>query len=395
MDNKLIFILFIIGIFTPSSIGGAISSTPAVILSFVGLGILVTILFRQKTVDSVNLLIGLAFGVAITAFTLFSKYDTYKYGNGLLFIILFCLSLINNKNNPNNLQGYLNTLMLANILLAILSFGLILEIPAITDFTNQFYAAFYPELIPNMIFQHKPVTVFATHSVAGFYDFIFLWLNLMAFRFTKQKRYLLSVLFFMIFLFFLQSSTSLTLLLLAALVLQFELYKVNKHFAYFIYILELFCLILLYPAADGLIDSVFVRMFSDNNGLGGRYAEGGNLIHNLNYIMNNPLSGIGFGYSTDFMYADSGYLEYSLRNSILGALAIIFVFCRYILRNIKGPHAYFLIFIYLFFEIGFSNLIYFRMLSITLFTVAFFNQLQRHEITLEKTKSVKTELAHT
>ncbi|OSI13300.1 hypothetical protein [Neisseria canis] len=379
MNNYLIFTLFLIGIMAPASIGGVISSTSGVVLSFTSLIFLFILLFRQKRIDLVNIFVGLGFGVAIAAFTFLSKYYTYKYGNGLYFIVFFFLTLINTNHNPLNLKGYLSALTIGNIFFSVLSIGIILEIPAITEIIREYYASFYDDLIPNMLFQLKPVTIFGTHSVAGFYNFIFVLLNIMAFKYTHQKRFLLATFLFLIYLFFLQSSTSLALLLFSLIILQSELYRYNKHFAYVIYGLELLALVVILPFASDLIDSAIDKMFSENNGLGGRYAEGGNLANNLEYIFNNPLQGIGFGYTTEYMYGDSGYLEYSLRNSILGPIAIVFAFCRFILRNIDSKYAYFLILIYLIFEIGFSNLIYWRMTPITLFAIAFFNQLQRLE----------------
>lgn len=379
MNNYLIFILFLAGITMPASTNGQITSTFGVILSFINLFFLLLLLSRQKKLDLVNLILGLSFGIAITAFTFLSKYYTYRYGNGLVFIVFFLLTLINTNNNPINLKGYLSILNIANIYLSILSIGIILQVPLITDFIQQYYASFYEELIPNMLFQLKPVTLFGTHSLAGFYDFLFVLLNLMAFKATHQRRFLLATFLFLIFLFFLQSSTSLALLIFSLLILQVELYRYNKHFSYIIYAFELFALIIVLPFANDLIDTALTKMFSDNNGLGGRYADGGNLENNLEYILNNPLSGIGFGYTTDYMYGDSGYLEYALRNSLLGVVAIIFAFCRFVLRNINGKYAYFLLFIYLLFEIGFSNLIYWRGIPIALFSFAFFNQLQRIE----------------
>lgn len=363
----------------PASIGGVISSTSGVTLSFISLIFLFILLFRQKKIDIVNLFIGLGFGVAITVFTVLSKYYTYKYGNGLYFIVFFFFTLINTNHNPLNLKGYLHTLTIANIFFSTLSIGIILEIPAITEIIREYYSSFYDDLIPNMLFQLKPVTIFGTHSVAGFYDFMFVLLNIMAFKYTHQKRFLLATILFLIFLFFLQSATSLALLIASLIILQSELYKYNKHIAYIIYSLELLALVIALPFASDLIGSAIDKLLSENNGLGGRYAEGGNLANNLEYIFNHPLQGIGFGYTTEYMYGDSGYLEYSLRNSIVGALAIIFAFCRFMLRNVDSRYAYFLILIYLFFEIGFSNLIYWRMTPITLFAIAFFNQLQRLE----------------
>ena len=183
----------------------------------------------------------------------------------------------------------------------------------------------------------------------------------------------------MVFLFWLQSSTSLVFFLIAFIALQFELYKAQRFLFFLTLIIELFALVLIYQTIGEVIGQTLDRLFSEGNGLGGRYAEGGNLANNLNYVMNNPLGGIGFGYTTDFMFADSGYLEYALRGSILTTLAVLISFSRYIFRNVTTSYRYVFLFAYLAFEIGFSNMLYYRTFGITLFLIALFNQMQRHE----------------
>ena len=376
-NNTLICIIMMFGILAPTSVGGGIQPLFGVFIALIIFPNLCYILLKQKKVDVVNLFIALSFGLLITFFTFTSDYDTYRYGNGLMFINLFLLSLINNDKNTDNLNIYVRTLMLVNLFIFFLAICVMFNIPPGGDIISNYYQAFYIELIPNMLMQNKPVAVFGTHSLAGFYNFILFLANLAVYKYTKQTRFLLISIAYMVFLFWLQSATSLVYLLIAIILLQMELYKAQRFLFIVLLVIQLLSIVLLFQMADDLIEATMNQLFSDRNGLGGRYSEGGNLINNLNYILAHPFRGIGFAYSTDFFYADSGYLEYALRNSILGAIGVFIAFSRFILRNVKTSHRYLLLAAYLSFEVGFSNLLYFRTFAITLFVVALYNQLQR------------------
>lgn len=379
MNNLVICFLVLIGVMMPTSTDGVTQAGRMVNMTMALLPLYGYLLLKQKKYDPVNLLIAVGVGVLLTLLTITSPYPTYRYGNGLMFIVLFSLCLLNNNKNPLDLKPYLRTLFILNIFFAVLSFLIIFDVPLGVDFIYNNYQAFYPELIPNMLFQSKPVTVFGTHSIAGFYNFLFFVTNLALYKYTKQIWYLLFAFCYMVFLFWLQSSTSLVFFLIAFIALQFELYKAQRFLFFLTLIIELFALVLIYQTIGEVIGQTLDRLFSEGNGLGGRYAEGGNLANNLNYVMNNPLGGIGFGYTTDFMFADSGYLEYALRGSILTTLAVLISFSRYIFRNVTTSYRYVFLFAYLAFEIGFSNMLYYRTFGITLFLIALFNQMQRHE----------------
>lgn len=378
----------LLGIVAPTSIGGQIQPMFAVSVAIFAIPFLNFLLLKQKKIDPINLFIALGVGISLTLFTFLSDYPTYRYGNGLMFIDLFLLSLINNNKNPDDLNIYLKTLVIVNTYLFVLSIFIIFSIPIGIDLISSSYQAFYIELIPNMLAQSKPVTVFGTHSLAGFYDFLFFIVNIAVYKYTRQTKFMIFAIGYMLFLFWLQSSTSLVNFLIAFLIIQAELYKTKKYLFYVLFATELIVAVLAYQIAGDLISQTLGQLFSDRNGLGGRYSEGGNLVNNLHYVMAHPFKGIGFGYTTEFFYADSGYLEYALRDGILGSLGIFIAFSRYILRNVKTGYRYLLLFAYLSFEVGFSNLLYFRTFPITLFSIALFNQMQRIQ-TARKTQNTQ------
>lgn len=115
---------------------------------------------------------------------------------------------------------------------------------------------------------------------------------------------------------------------------------------------------------------------STGNGFLGRYSSTGNLQGNFNYLKENYFRPVGFGYSPEIMYVDSGYVEYLTRGTFLLVILIfagLFLFLR---NNLKSKNAaYSLFFIFLLFENGFSGLTYYRTIYLLPFIVLYLNHI--------------------
>jgi hypothetical protein len=115
----------------------------------------------------------------------------------------------------------------------------------------------------------------------------------------------------------------------------------------------------------------------DTNGLRGRYSGQGALTSNLRYVASAPFSPVGAGFHPDLMYGDSGVIEFLLRGSVPLVLLIytgLFVFLKSNLAS--RSQALFLFAVLLGFEIGFSNLLYFRTQFFVPFVVVYLNHLE-------------------
>jgi hypothetical protein len=71
------------------------------------------------------------------------------------------------------------------------------------------YTYFYPELLPAMFMLRKPVLTFCTHSVAGFFIFLFFWVNLRTYEVRRTVSNLCFAIMYLVFSLFLFSFTSL------------------------------------------------------------------------------------------------------------------------------------------------------------------------------------------
>ncbi|MEO7651366.1 MAG: hypothetical protein ABIZ80_12950, partial [Bryobacteraceae bacterium] len=113
-------------------------------------------------------------------------------------------------------------------------------------------------------------------------------------------------------------------------------------------------------------------------GLLGRYSASGGLLGNLQYIADNPFSPIGLGLSRRLWYADSGPVEYIMKGSfplLLSVYAGLFLFFR---KNlVSKSRALFLFVVFVGFEVGYSNLQYFRTQYLLPFLIVYLNSLDR------------------
>ncbi|BCC14771.1 hypothetical protein [Bacillus cereus] len=274
------------------------------------------------------------------------------------------------------MELYRKILNVVNVISAIFSFSIIFGFTPIVDILENWYSYFYDELISSAILLKKPVNTFTTHSIAGFYSFIFFLMNILTFVVLKRKIHLLYSLMYMMFLFFMQSSTSLVYFALCfgAIIVVFRRYKLVTFFGV--------SLLLVYIMMDfqsfSIIDMINEKLFSKKNGLMVRYDETtGVLGEQIDLLLSNPFRGYGYTVLPGLPYVDSGYIEYALRGSIFGLGLIILGLFFFLKRNLGFKMGFIILMIFLSFEVGFSNLIYFRSLFIMPFLVAYLTQLKK------------------
>lgn len=246
---------------------------------------------------------------------------------------------------------------------------------------SAFYSEFYPELVPSMISLHKPVLTFGTHSLAGFFVYLFFWLNWETYKFRRSALALSFAMCELVLLLALTSFTSLAFAMLALVQMGVWLWKNNRK----VFAAAAVCIALLMPAVgqwfedNSGISEVLPQLKgtilnSDVNGLLPRYGPGGALRAPLSYLFHHPMSPIGFlnpsvVVAGDTALSDSGPVEYVLRGSIPLLVLVYFGLYKFLRFNLPlGYHALFLFFVIVTFEIGFSSLIYFR----TLYLLPFF-----------------------
>lgn len=257
----------------------------------------------------------------------------------------------------------------------------------VSDFLVNNYSAFYPDLLPNMLFLRKPVLTFATHSLAGFFLYLFFYVNFETYKVRGEKRFLVFALFYVLFTMALLSVTGLMLAGLAVFQLFHRSWSSIRYRWFWVGgATVLFSLVIamlpesspLIQAWDLVIKSAQSVLSSRDNGFLGRWAPGSVMYFDLQYLADHPFSPVGAGYRAEFNFVDCGMLEHLLRGSVLLFVLVYGGLVSFLKRNLlASSDFYLLLFLVLAFEFGFSSLTYSRTILLLPFLVVFLNHIRR------------------
>jgi hypothetical protein len=119
-------------------------------------------------------------------------------------------------------------------------------------------------------------------------------------------------------------------------------------------------------------------MGSHDNGFLNRLGSGGILAEDIAYLKEHPFSPVGAGVREGWTYVDMGLMDYLLRGSVflvVFAYGGLFYFLK---RNLRSTTVVYMLFgTFVFFELAFSTLTYFRMLYLLPFIVMYLNGLRQ------------------
>jgi hypothetical protein len=263
------------------------------------------------------------------------------------------------------------TFKIVNVLYIVWGFGIILGSDFIGQFTIRWYAQFYEELLPAMLGLHKPILAFGTHSLAGFFAYLLFWLNWQSYNVARSRVSLAFSICYVGLLLALTSFTSLALVAVAITQIAVCLWKRSRR----VLVLGVLGLCaILFLAAGTLADqadrfraeapyAAAALLNSDKSGPLARYGKQGDLKESISFLLEHPLSPVGYTNPPFLFFADSGPLEYMLRGSVPFLCLVysgLYVFLRY--NSPSGKYALTLFLVVLAFELGFVSLTYFRTL---------------------------------
>ena len=368
----------VIGLYYPSSRAGIINNA-----LWLGLGGFTTLcyaifLFRKNGALSKGAFANIfIINGLIWLFTLFSPFKEYALGNSIIYLLISLLFVQNLKSVPSTktVRGAFLLINLINVPFAVL---LILSVPFVVDLTLQNYAAYYPELVPFMLELKKPVLTFASHSIAGFYFFIFFWLNFKTYQKKENYLYLVFALCYLILSVFLLSNTAFAYFVFG--IGEISLYFIRKKPGAFLIATAAttgLCIFFLFINASTSVPfwtAVNAVFAFQGGGLSGRYSSSGDLAGILTFLRTNPISPIGMGYSPRLFYGDSGIILFFLRGSIFLTVSIYAGFWFFLRGNCISRSTSARLFIFfMLFEIGLSNMEYYRTLAFLPFIIVYLN----------------------
>ncbi|MPY90074.1 MAG: hypothetical protein GEU99_19395 [Luteitalea sp.] len=371
-------------LFFPSSIAGVISlplERAAIILNVVAFAAL--LLLGRCYGSRLQAIVGLAVIAWLSALTLLSPQTRLAPGLVATFIGL-ALMLATNARGVTYPQGTKRTLACINVFAFTVGTALFFNVQWADQLIRTYYSAFYPGLLVSMLdWYDKPVLTFATHSVAGFFYYLFFYLNFRAYVVTGSRAGLAAAIGHIALGLALRSTTGWILMTLAAAQLAVALWRRHGR--------QLAWVPLLAPALmvgvvvlemERLAASIEpvreVLIGTEVSGLLARYSERGMLGGNLRYLRDSPFSPLGFNYGLDqdLFYGDSGLIQLMLRGSLPLVLLVyggLYGFLRANLRSQSDVRWLYLVI--LAFEVGYVPLFRFRFTSFLPFMIVYLNDL--------------------
>lgn len=382
LDEAVVMLLLGVGLYFPTSLGGERSNLFIFMSLAILLGLLVYLAWRHGTRPGAIAFIALPIMVVMTACTF--SIGGFRIGWGVFgefSLLALVLALDLRSVRPGRFAQA--AFVIANLLNIACGIAIIVGNEWIAQFLPSFYSSFYPELVPAMLDLHKPVLTFGTHSLAGLFLYLFFWLNWETYKLRKTHLALFFAVSEFVLLLAVASFTSIAFAFLALAQIGIWLWKRNRK------------IIAMAAAGVVLMVPLGVRWFQDNpensqvlpqlagalldSDIGGplaRYGAGGGLRPTIDYLVEHPLSPVGFATPSYIYIVDSGPLEYLLRGSIPLLVLIYFGLYRFLRHNLASrTHALTLFLVIIAFETGFTALSYFRTAYLLTFFVIYLRQL--------------------
>ncbi len=380
--------LLLIGLFWPTSTNGEHSELCILTAFAILLGLLLYLAYRNGTRRGAGF-VALSILIILTACTLeavlfgSSQFDWGVFAKFCSLAILLSLNLRGISADRSIDFAFL----VANIVNSISGAAILGGADWISGFLPKYYWSFYPELIPTMIALHKPVLTLGTHASAAFFFYLFFWVNWENYKHKRSRLVLFFVFSYFVLLCGLTSFTSIGFGTVALLQMISWYWRDKRR----VFWAGAMCTILIVTVAfrifgEQINDWTVVadlgsKFFNtETNGPLIRYGGGGLSRPAVDYVLNHPLSQIGFGTPPALAggpaaLGDSGPIEYLLRGSLPVLILMYFGLYRFLRFNLSlRIHAVMLFLTMVAFESAFSLLIYVRTLYLLPFFVIYLNR---------------------
>jgi hypothetical protein len=391
----LVALTFLLGLYLPTSYDGVVQRPFTYLNSATLLAICACLLLRPNGFGSRLAVANAVFiNLALVVGTLVSPAHDLVYGvlaDYLLLSLVYCLNL-RGVASPRVLRG---AFILANLLNVAIGVGIVFAVPAVTTFVVDFYSNFYPALVRSAAVDlGKPILTFSTHSLAGFFLYLFFYLNLRSHRAGGHFFFLLAACVNLALCGLLKSNTGYVFLVIGSA--QLVAHGMRRGLPSLLMLTLAGGVLALWLSTDALAWSdlqatVSTTIGSQSNGVLGRYGTTGEQNVNLEFLARHPLTPFGFSLDPRLEIVDSGPIEYVLRGSLPLLLSMYGGLWLFLHSNVLSRReAWTLFVVFVIFEVGFANLVYFRTAFILPFVVVYMNVLQERSPAVAKAKRVAT-----
>lgn len=316
----------------------------------------------------------------LTVFTITSPFEAIAPGVVALYVCVAVLYTLDLRGTEHPALSW----VFAGILIVSLAAGYALaaDVKWLDRFAYDYYNAFYPALLWNMVFANdKPVLTFATHSVAGLMIYLLFYLQLKAFQIRGGLWRLAPAIGLLGLLILLRSTTGFAFGAVATAQIAWALLRSYPHRAGVLGTAYALGAIMVLLASNVGVATLYARaeraLVGDRiSGLFARYSSEGLLATNFSYLSESPLSPIGFSVTETLYLGDSGIVVNLLRGSVPLVVLVyggLLLFLRYNLKD--GRAALWIWTVVVLFEVGFTPLQYFRFVGFVPFMIMYLNSL--------------------
>jgi hypothetical protein len=386
-ESLIVGLLLIFGLYWPSSMGENSSKL------LLGLGYsLCSVLFLflmssaggQASLPACISLIAVL--PLLLLFTFTSGLQIISFGELAAFAALASLYMLNLKRIQ--FPQWLSHLYVA---LSISSIALGIAILAGSELAKEVlaghYSQFYPELVPAMLLLRKPVLTFGTHSLAGFFLYLFFYVSLQTYKVKGNKLFLILALCYLSLTLALLSVTGLILGLIGVVQLLYSLWSLIGYRWFWASAVAVMILVLSFQLPrflastwTDMTEGAKSIVTSPVNGLLGRLTAAGTMSESMQYLEQHPFSPLGISGTEELLAPDMGLVHYLLRGSVILVIWVYGGLFFFLKRSLLArSDLYFLFVAILAFELGFSSLLYFRTPYLIAFVVVYLNGLRRGE----------------
>lgn len=371
-----LFAFFMIALL-PTSFRGQMNELPFLIVVWMLSGLFIVCVILQNAINITAFKAALfivLYMVVVTTAQLFANVYARVSLARIVPLAFLLLMLSIDVKYYSNLSMIKKIIDLFSVLTLFWNAGILLQINPVIEFTKDFYSQYQEKALYYSLLYRKPVLTFGVHNYASFFYFLFFYFCYCLASKTKQKRYYLFCLMYIVYTFLLTSNSS---IIYAILMLCMFVYLIRKKI-YLIIGVAVTALIIFWSNFQLLYVNYSIFLADKKSGFRGRYFSDNNIyIENFKLIKSS--FGIGFCIldNVDLNYRDSGYIVYATMGNIILVIALYGLLLFWIKRNISKRHRFVLAFIVLSFELASVASFQYRYIYMLVFVMYFFSALDK------------------
>src|SRR5262245_58908253 len=190
LEGPVVAALLVLGIYCPTS-GNGIPSKLFLGLDYAFCAILFLLLMaKRRDLPSVPSRLALiAMIPLLMVFTALFGLREHSFGEVATFAMMALLWMLNLRTV--RLENWFYPLFSAlNVINIALGIAVLAGSGVVGQFLEKYYAQFDEQMVPGMMLMHKPVLTFATHSLAGFFYYLFFYANFRTYQIRGKKLFL-------------------------------------------------------------------------------------------------------------------------------------------------------------------------------------------------------------